>query len=210
MAKRPRTAAKGGRYHHGALRQALVMAALEMLEEEGLGALGLRAVARRVGVSQTAPYRHFADKAALLAATARAGFEALDAALRDGTARHRAPAPRMAAMGRAYVAFARTRPATFRLMFGPSIGDKSRHAELVATAQATYQTLRAATGAALDAAGGAADPEIASLAAWSLVHGLANLLVDGQIAAARDQPAVVERMIDEVLLTLYRGIGPRA
>ncbi len=85
MAKRRQSAAKGARYHHGALRQALVAAALEILEQEGLGALGLRAVARRVGVSQTAPYRHFADKAALLAATARAGFEALDAALCDGS-----------------------------------------------------------------------------------------------------------------------------
>src|SRR5689334_19621575 len=100
-------------YHHGDLHSALLLTAGKMLEKEGLEALTLREVARRAGVSHSAPYRHFAEREALLAALAAEGFERLGAAQRKA-----AEAGGLRAMGEAYVAFALENPQRFRLMFG--------------------------------------------------------------------------------------------
>ena len=107
-------------YHHGDLRHALINAALVGLEEGGTGALSLRGLAERVGVSRTAPYRHFAGKKALLAAVAASGFVRFTEALR--AAKGRNAGKRLAAIGRAYCAFARQNPGLLRLMFGPREG----------------------------------------------------------------------------------------
>lgn len=165
-------------YHHGNLRAALIAAGREILAEEGVTALGLRAVARRAGVSATAPYRHFRDKAALLAAIAAEGFRGLAAAMREAAEGLSDPRERMAAIGRAYVSYAVENSAVMRLMFGPEIPDKTSEPELREAGEEAFAVLSgelAATGAR-----DAVSPD-AALAAWSLVHGLATLLIDGQI-----------------------------
>src|SRR5690349_3579164 len=96
-------------YHHGDLRPALLKAAGRVLEKEGPAALSLRELARRAGVSHNAPYRHFADREALLAALAADGFRMLGEVLGVASSRHR---------GEAYVRFALEHPQLFRLMFG--------------------------------------------------------------------------------------------
>src|SRR5919206_2322086 len=96
-------------YHHGNLRPALLRTAAKTLEKEGLGALSLRELARRAGVSHNAPYRHFPDRDSLLAALAAEGFEMLGDALEKRPRRE---------MGEAYVEFALAHPQRFRLMFG--------------------------------------------------------------------------------------------
>src|SRR5437879_2813384 len=93
-------------YHHGNLRQALVDAALELIEERGVSALTLREVARRVGVTHAAPQRHFADRAALVAAVAEEGFRGLGAHVAVVRASARTPAQRLRALGVAYVEYA--------------------------------------------------------------------------------------------------------
>ncbi|HET8576665.1 MAG TPA: helix-turn-helix domain-containing protein, partial [Methylomirabilota bacterium] len=96
-----------GRYHHGDLPRALVAAAVSLVEREGVDALTLRGAARKAGVSQAAPYRHFADKQALLAAVAEEGFKALSEAMRRASAPHEGdPLGRFRALGEAYVEFA--------------------------------------------------------------------------------------------------------
>ena len=114
-------------YHHGDLRRALVSSALEILSEHGVAGLSLRAVARRAKVSAMAPYRHFADKEALLAAVAEHGFRQLT--IRFSAAATAAPDPRAAldALGVAYVVFACDEPSLFKLMFGPAIEEKPAH-----------------------------------------------------------------------------------
>jgi AcrR family transcriptional regulator len=153
-------------YHHGALRPALIAAARALLDEGGPNAVGLRETARRVGVSPTATYRHFRDKDSLLAAVAAEGFwafgVALDAAARDGQPR--------SAMGRAYVEFALANPGLFRLMFGAQIRERDKFPELTEAADAAFARLKAA-----------AVTEGAAVAAWSLVHGLSHLLLDGML-----------------------------
>jgi AcrR family transcriptional regulator len=159
-------------YHHGDLRQALIHAAEQILEEQGLAALSIREAARRAGVSHNAPYRHFADRDSLLAELAAEGFRQLGAELAAHGGRQ---------MGEAYVRFALAQPARFRLMFGAQ-----RKA-----AQATYAMLVAA----FRKDGAIADPEKAAAAAWSLVHGLAQLILDGQFS---NEPGFIARVIGAV------------
>ncbi len=159
-------------YHHGNLRTALIQAGLTILQEDGIEALSLRGVAREAGVSATAPYRHFPDKQALLAAIAATGFARLDAALQAANA----ITPGIVALraqGVAYVVFAVNEPALFRLMFSPLTSGQPDEAV------AAYATLRTRVATL-------ATPEridTVTLAAWSMVHGLATLLVEGKIAA---------------------------
>ncbi|NQU70812.1 MAG: TetR/AcrR family transcriptional regulator, partial [Rhodospirillales bacterium] len=157
-------------------------AAVDILEKDGIAALSLRAVARQAGVSQTAPYRHFADKEALLAAVAAEGFRGLIAQMSERVAGLADPTARLAALGMGYVAFASAHPAQLRLMFGPEIRNKPDHPELIEVAREGYAMLSDAMAERLSLAdAGPVDPALATLAAWSLVHGLATLLVDRQI-----------------------------
>ncbi len=152
------------------LRDALVEAALGILET-GTD-LSLRAAARAAGVSAMAPYRHFADKAALLSAIADRGFAALYDRLAEADAR---PDPHEALLGQglAYIAFARDRPALFRLMFADP------HAMPNKTQRPPAYDVMARRVAAL----APDDPDSAALACWSLVHGMAMLMLDGRLAA---------------------------
>ena len=111
-------------YHHGDLRRALIRSALEVLSEAGVAGLSLRAATRRAKVSAMAPYRHFADKEALLAAVAEHGFQQLGARFATATATAADPRAGLAALGVAYVLFARDEPSLFKLMFGPAIEKK--------------------------------------------------------------------------------------
>ena len=142
-------------YHHGDLRAAVLAAAWKMIEKQGLEGLSVREAARRAGVSHNAPYRHFADREALLAALVAEGFDELEKALEDRSGRE---------LGEAYVAFALASPQRFRLMFSG------------ARASAGLQARFAASFAPLGAGAGAA-----GAAAWSLVHGLASLILEGHL-----------------------------
>ena len=185
-------------YHHGNLRDALLAAAIEILEAEGLSALTLRAVARRVGVSQTAPYRHFEGKEALLAAVAAEGFRRKHQ-IQLNYANAAPDTGKFRAAGKGYVAFGQENPELLKLMFGAVIRDWSQYPELVAASRVNYDGLLAAAAAALPVDSLVPAETVAS-AAWSLVHGLTLLLVDGQItperAGAVDQDTLVEQVLN--------------
>lgn len=157
-------------YHHGDLAAALLTASGKLLEEQGVAGVSLREVARRAGVSHNAPYRHFPDREALLAALAAEGFRKLTAA--------QAEAPRED-MGEAYVTFALRHPQRFRLMFGGTLSFAD-HAALQAAAAGAYEPLVKAFRARDDVP----DADSAAAAAWSLVHGLSQLLLDGHFTKA--------------------------
>ncbi|MFI8252147.1 TetR/AcrR family transcriptional regulator [Streptomyces filamentosus] len=165
-------------YHHGDLRAALLSAAMEMLE--GGEPFSLRAVARRAGVSPTAPYRHFKDRDALESALAAEGFRDLLAGLGGGRGLP-ASLPDLAEFAVAYVAFALRRPALFRVMFGkPCDGADD---ERVKAADALHELL----ADALDRVFPDADAEALASAGWGLAHGLACLYLDGKLRAASDE-----------------------
>src|SRR5499427_5454071 len=142
------TAAGRHPYHHGDLRHVLLRSALEILSEAGVAGLSLRAAARRARVSAMAPYRHFADKEALLSAVAEYGFRELTTRLATAAATAADPRAGLAALGVAYVLFACDRPSLFRLMFGPMIEKKAGHPALDEAAHACFNALRQAVEAA--------------------------------------------------------------
>jgi AcrR family transcriptional regulator len=174
-------------YHHGDLSRALVAAAERLLAERGVEGFTLRECARRAGVSHAAPAHHFGDIGGLLTEVAASGFERLTAAIIAAKARKRDAAKRMLAGHLAYVQFALSHPALFRLMFHSKHVDRS--AERIRSAGgAAFETLKEATAGVrgygdprIRAPEAWRDPEL--LEQWSLVHGLATLAIEGQFGA---------------------------
>jgi AcrR family transcriptional regulator len=169
------------RYHHGDLRNTLIQLGTEMLIEKGEASISLRQLAQRAGVSHNAPYQHFADKDALLAAIAEDGFRMLAEAMEAAdTGSASDPQARLTALGRSYVQFALAHPSHLQLMFGtfPS----SDYPSLQAASYATFERLAAAVNE-IRAAGQLASfaPEDAAAMLWMLVHGLSAILIADKI-----------------------------
>lgn len=199
-----------GRYHHGDLRRALIDAAVAIVERDGRSALTLRAAARLIGVSEAAPYRHFADKDALLASVAEEGLRTLSSLMREEAAPHEAnPARRLQALGVAYVKFAVAHPARFRMMFTSVTAEPESYPALAAAYEETFDLLLGAI-TACQRAGLVrdGDPRELALAAWAIVHGLADLSVGGQLprfgVRAGTQP-----LAEKVTSTLFGGLAAR-
>ncbi len=186
-ARRPSSKKRQGRYHHGDLRRALVEETIRLIEERDVGAVSLREVARRLGVTYAAPYHHFHDKGELLAAVAEDGFRALLAAVQESLrgGEGAGPAAWLALAGRAYIHFATTHQAQYRAMFLPEFRERER-----------FATLHEAGGQALDAlvslvsAARPGEPVAASralaVACWSSWHGFAMLTNDGVLSSHPD------------------------
>lgn len=164
-------------YHHGDLRAALLKAGSRLLAERDVDGLSLREMAREVGVSATSVYRHFPDKAALMRALASDGLDRLAVAQQDA-ARGKEGAAAFAATGQAYVRYALANPALFRLIFTTSAQSQA------AGETEALRMLHANAAAALPSGNGSRhQTEAKALRAWSLVHGLAMLILDGQLPA---------------------------
>lgn len=171
----PREPRKGPAYHHGDLKTALRVEAERILVERGVAEVGLREVARALGVSHNAPYRHFASREALLADIAAGGFQRLRAMYAEAIAPED-PTARVTAIGHMYLRFALAEPAVFRLMMGKDLA-KPQYVELKVAADGVFAMVRAELLAA-----GVPDPAVAeTLALWSMVHGIATLLLDDRI-----------------------------
>lgn len=200
-ARRPRRA-----YHHGNLRAALVEAALTLVTRQGVEALTLRGAARMAGVSPAAPYRHFTDKRALLAAVAEEGFRMLAASLRGAGEAEADPRARFRARGGAYVAFATGHPSHFRVMFGRELADRAAFPSLREAAASAFAALvEGIADAQRLGVVREGDPRELGLAAWAAMHGLSTLLVDGRLQAMYGQ--TVEELVTVVGRNLYRGLG---
>ena len=185
-------------YHHGDLRAALIVAAEALLTRRGPAELSLRGVAREAGVSAMAPYRHFADKDALLAAVAGDGFHQFEARLREATSAAPDPRAGLIAQGVAYVRFAHDQPALFRLLFGPLITKAVALEHLDRDSAPALDALRDAVAAAYPEADAQRRDDLV-LTCWSMVHGLAGLIVDGRLPASAE---VAEAMAMRVLRLL--------
>src|SRR5690606_4830552 len=167
-------------YHHGNLRAALIDAGLKILDSEGVTGLGLRAAARRVGVSHAAPLRHFADLAHYAAAVAAACFEPLADGLETALAAAEDPLSGLRATGHAYVSYARRYPNRFRMLAHPVLGDKARFPRLDEVSDRAFGVLRRAISAAQEfGAIRAGEVEPLAMGAWSTVHGLAAIMSEG-------------------------------
>jgi len=194
----------------GNLAAALVQAAEGLITERGPQGFSLREVARRAGVSEAAPYWHFANKEALLAAVAEAGFSDLAAAMEGMRRRIKDPDRRLREIGVAYVRFAVAHPAHFRIMFGPEIADKAAHPALKEAAKQAFGLL---VSVITDARRGGqvrgSGVEEMTVAAWALVHGLSALLIDRQLERHGHSAREVETLARRVTRLLQTGLGPR-
>lgn len=180
-------------YHHGDLRETLILLALETLEASGPEAIALRNLAERAGVSVMAPYRHFADKATLLDAVARTGFRELSKAFH---AVDDASNPRKAllAFGIAYVRFAHQRPGLFRLMFeGPPLVP---YMQLSTDPNTAYGLITQR----LDQLLPPARRQTAVLAFRSMIHGFAILLANGRVEESAPEAEVLIRRFGRILM----------
>jgi len=169
-------------YHHGNLKQALIAAGLEILSEQGLEGLSLRNVARRVGVSHAAPYNHFPDKQALLAAISSAAHEQLNRALSNAFERARRSSTDVVfAISWAYVQFALGDPGRFKLMFSGALEEELAHPDYVAITQKNLSLFREVI-AFCQGIDQLPEGRVESLAVrlWSLVHGFAHLILEDQ------------------------------
>ena len=167
-------------YHHGNLREALLQGAVRVIAELGPAAFTLREVARRAGVSHNAPYRHFRDKDALLAAVAAQGFRELSRAMRKAGEQQSKALDKLKQSGLAYVAFALRRPEHFSVMFDAPVL-RCKDPEYVQASQEAFDTLviyiRKSQEEAQLPAGNTLER---ALSAWSLVHGIAKLAIAGR------------------------------
>lgn len=174
---------KKSTYHHGSLRMALLDEAARMISENGAESVTLRELGRRLGVSRTAPYRHFANKEAMLVAVAAEGFRRL----RERLHALEVPNPdddlaRFQQMGVVYIQFAIENPAHYRLMYGREALRRAHYPELESAADAAFYELVGIIESYQQAGKiKTADARALAYVTWSAVHGLASLLVDQQI-----------------------------
>ena len=194
-------------YHHGNLREALITAALEVIDERGLEALSMREVARRTGVSSGAPFRHFADREALLTATAEHALARFVEATEAGIeAAGDDPLEQLRGMGTAFVSFAIEHPGHFRAMFRRELSavDSPALRELRARGTARLRALVVAGQASGRVRG--AVPEPVMLTAYALVYGLARLYADGLLEALPIPDPSAEGIMALVTAQLAAGI----
>ncbi len=197
-------------YHHGNLREALVDAAIRLIQDKGPAGFTIAEAARVAGVSPAAPYRHFRDRDALLAEIAKRGFDdfagRLKAAWDDGRPK---PVAALHRLGGAYLSFAQAQPATYAAMFeaGLCIGD---YPELAAASEIAFAVLRQAceTVAATLPAQGRPPALMMALHIWSLSHGIAGLFARGD-KARRPLPMEPAELLEAGVLIYLDGLGGR-
>ena len=174
--------AKGGRYHHGDLRSALVDAATSVIAERGVRGFSLAEATRRLGVTTAAPYRHFTDRDDLLAAVAARALSVFAAMLSDAANTADTPAQRLAAMAGAYVKFAAQQRPLFDTIFNSGL-DKNRYPELQRACE-PVDTLLAVVLDVCDGDAAAANELTGAVEATA--HGYAMLLIDGEYGEGPD------------------------
>ena len=174
----------GTTYHHGDLKNALIKAGVEILAREGVGGLSLRKVAKQAGVSHAAPYSHFADKQALIAAISTEGFKQLYSQIESVLEKHQGdPETLLIETAWTYVQFALNAPDRFKLMFSSVLEKEKEYPDFVEISQRNFQQLvdivEICQQAGILKAG---ELEFLALSVWGTVHGFISLLLEGQIS----------------------------
>ena len=195
-------------YHHGNLREALVQAALTMIAERGVPRFAIAELARILGVSAAAPYRHFRDHDALLAEVAQRGFEGLEAelALAAKTATSN-PVTALEGCAQAHLAYAGRNTAVYAAMFDQHLAP-SAYPELLAARDAAFMVLRRVAEAAcnLSQAPRRPPPHMVALHVWSLAHGVATLFLDKDGENAGRLPMSPKELLEAGVLVYLQSL----
>jgi AcrR family transcriptional regulator len=193
-------------YHHGDLKNALIKAGVEILAKDGVSGLSLRKVASRAGVSHAAPYSHFADKQALIAAISTEGFrqlyERVSAVAEEYKTR---PSMQLIEVGWVYVQFALDDRDRFKVMFSGVLEKEKEYPEFVAESQRNFQLVKMVVEA--NQASGvlrSGPSDLVALSAWGIIHGFIMLLLEGQISHTvleqKSLRALVEFQLEQIML----------
>lgn len=192
-------------YHHGDLASAFMDAAIKRIAQEGVEKLSLRAVARDLGVSQTALYRHFTDKTHLLSLLSQQGFQLLAEHTQAAAAKHKGNTfAAIMALGMAYLEFAQQHPEHYRLMFGGSVKRQCDDQALMNSSLNSFTVILNQTilgverGVLIDR-----DPRLLARSCWANVHGMAMLMIDGFYA--EHSPQELRAMLSDMLWIQLRG-----
>jgi len=195
-------------YHHGNLRSALIEAAIPLLEAHGPAALSLRELAKAAGVSHAAPYRHFRDKTELLEEIAVLGYDTLSQACQRAQRLYADdPAKQLVEAGVGYLLFVVEQPRVAHLMFGGMIELNACGELLRQAADTAFKNLVAIVENGVQVGVFKAAPaEELTIAAWSMVHGLATLITSGMLGGIAGNRREVRRLGRELAETLLHGM----
>ncbi|MBI1238145.1 MAG: TetR family transcriptional regulator [Alphaproteobacteria bacterium] len=191
------------------LREACLAEAAAIIERDGLEALSLREVARRLAVSHQAPYKHFASRDHLLAALVARAYAAFASAL-EARPRSSDPWADMAAMGEAYFAYARAHPRQYRLMFGAKLPDPADHPEMMREAKAAFGLLEKAIAALPRGPRSRGACRHDALFVWSTIHGLATILLTDSAQTIAMPRAALKAAESEALARIGAALGAPA
>ena len=173
-------------YHHGDLKNALIKAGVEILAKDGVSGLSLRKVASKAGVSHAAPYSHFVDKQALIAAISTEGFRQLYERVNAVAEEYKAkPSRQLVEVAWAYVQFALDDRDRFKVMFSGVLEKEKEYPEFVVESQRNFQLVKMIVEANQVSGILRSGPsDLMALSAWGIVHGFVMLLLEGQIPHA--------------------------
>jgi AcrR family transcriptional regulator len=195
------------------VRSEILKASLDLMNTDGLGALSMREVARRAGVSHQAPYHYFEDREAILAELASNGFDQLYDYMVSALGHARDRAGKYRAIGHAYIRFALNNPEIFKLMFRCEMVDLSRYPYAKDKADRTFRVL-VETVSSPETIIDKSSPEMAPvIAAWAMAHGLATLLLEGKLTIAfgdtRDQREAAANRVIDYFAQSFAALAPR-
>ncbi len=199
-------------YHHGDLHQELLCAACELLEENNIASLSLRAVAKKVGVSHTAPYRHFKDKESLLAGIAGLGYDQLTTQMTEAVELHPGdPAAQLQEAGYRYVNLALKTPQCAQLMYSGILPCDDTYPALKASGDTAFDGLKMIIEEGqIKGVFRKGDIELLALTAWSGIHGLTLLLISGVLPEILSMPVDIRPLTSAVTATMLEGLTSSA
>jgi AcrR family transcriptional regulator len=198
-------------YHHGDLKNALINAGVEILAKDGVSGLSLRKVAGRAGVSHSAPYSHFADKQALIAAISTEGFRQLYERMSAVAEEYKTtPFMQLIEVAWAYVQFALDDRDRFKVMFSGVLEKEKEYSEFVAESQRNFQLVKMIVEANQVAGVLRSGPsDLAALSAWGIIHGFVMLLLEGQIPHAILEQKSLRELVELQLGQIMTRVGEK-
>lgn len=179
-------------YHHGALKPALIEAAIRILERDGVESLSLRALARETGVTAAAPYSHFKDKSDILADVAELGFQRLSVYMSEKTSHVTGAREKLNMLIESFLVFSAQNPGLFRVMFSQGV-DINAHPTLAMSAGKSYALLSSALKTL-----GHGDEKTGALMLWSMMYGMAELILQGKVAPSMAGAADLKTLAEKI------------